>query len=213
MGALRMSTQSDCRSSGEPRLRELIREDTEAAFKRDPAAKSVSDIKRFAVGARIVRAYRRQHWLYTHGFRTLALWLAKRTRIRFSSDIHPGATIGRRFVVDHGIGVVVGATTIIGDDCLIYQGVTLGMTGKHGGKRHPTIGNDVMLGAGSIVLGTICIGDGARVGAGSVVVRDVPAHTTVVGNPAQVVSTRPCPLVGGMVCCTDRSGETWVEED
>lgn len=195
-----------------PTLRELVREDAEAAFRRDPSAESVSDVTRFSVGFRIVRAYRRQHWLYERGHRTLALWLARRSRIRYGADIHPAATIGRRFVVDHGIGVVIGGTAVIGDDCLMYQGATLGMTGKHGGKRHPTLGNDVMVGAGSIVLGAITVGDGARVGAGSVVVRDVPANVTVAGNPAHVVRTRACPLVGDVVCLTDRTGETWIEE-
>ncbi len=195
-----------------PTLRELVREDAEAAFRRDPSAESVSDVTRFSVGFRIVRAYRRQHWPYGRGPPPLALWLAPRSRIRYGADIHPAATIGRRFVVDHGIGVVIGGTAVIGDDCLMYQGATLGMTGKHGGKRHPTLGSDVMVGAGSIVLGAITVGDGARVGAGSVVVRDVPANVTVVGNPAHVVRTRACPLVGDVVCLTDRTGETWIEE-
>ncbi|WP_273395734.1 serine O-acetyltransferase EpsC [Thermophilibacter mediterraneus] len=200
------------RTGRAPTLRELMREDARAAFERDPSADSVSDVTRFSVGYRIVRDYRIQHWLYERGHRTLALRLAKRTRIRYGADIHPAARIGRRFVIDHGIGVVIGGTAVIGDDCLMYQGTTLGMTGKHGGKRHPTLGSNVMIGAGSIVLGAITVGDGARVGAGSVVVRDVPANVTVVGNPAQVVRTRACPLVGDVVCLTDRTGETWIEE-
>ncbi len=195
-----------------PSLRTLIREDAQAAFERDPSAGSVSDITRFSVGFRIVRAYRRQHWLYERGFRTLALWLAMRSRVRYGADIHPAAQIGRRFTIDHGIGVVIGGTAIIGDDCLVYQGATLGMTGKHGGKRHPTLGNGVMVGAGSILLGAITVGDGVRVGAGSVVVDDVPANTTVVGNPARVVRTRECPLVGDVVCLTDDFGKSWVVE-
>ena len=193
-------------------LRALVREDARAAFARDPSADSVEDVTRFSVGFRIVRAYRRQHWLYERGHWTLALWLARRSRVRYGADIHPAARIGRRFTVDHGIGVVIGGTAVIGDDCLMYQGATLGMTGKHGGKRHPTLGSNVMVGAGSIVLGAITVGDGARVGAGSVVVRDVPANVTVVGNPAHVVRTRACPLVGDVVCLTDRTGETWIEE-
>ena len=193
-------------------LRELIREDAQAAFERDPSADSVSDIVRFSVGFKIVRAYRRQHWLYEHGHRTLALWLAMRTRVRYGADIHPAAQIGRRFTIDHGIGVVIGGTAIIGDDCLIYQNATLGMTGKHGGTRHPTLGNGVMVGAGSILLGAINVGDGVRVGAGSVVVDDVPANTTVVGNPARVVRTRECPLFGDFVCLTDDFGKSWVVE-
>lgn len=200
------------RDAGTPTLRQLMREDAQAAFERDPSAESVADVMRFSVGARIVRAYRRQHWLYERGWRTLALWLARRTRVRYGADIHPAARIGRRFVIDHGMGTVIGGTAVIGDDCLMYQGVTLGMTGKHGGRRHPTLGNDVMVGAGAILLGTISVGDGARVGAGSVVVDDVPANTTVVGNPARVVRTRECPLVDDVVCVTDDFGKSWVME-
>ena len=193
-------------------LRQLIREDAEASFARDPSAGSVADVTRFSVGFRIVRAYRRQHWLYERGHRTLALWLAKRSRIRYGADIHPAARIGRRFTVDHGIGVVIGGTAVIGDDCLMYQNATLGMTGKHGGKRHPTVGDGVLIGAGSILLGAITVGDGAYVGAGSVVVDNVPANTTVVGNPARVVRTHVCPLVSDMVRVTDDFGKSWVME-
>ena len=198
--------------NGQPSLCQLIREDAEAAFARDPSADSVSDVTRYSVGFRIVRAYRRQHWLYERGHRSLALWLAKRSRIKYGADIHPAAKIGRRFTVDHGIGVVVGGTTIIGDDCLMYQNATLGMTGKHGGKRHPTLGNGVLVGAGSILLGAITVGDGAYIGAGSVVVDNVPADTTVVGNPARVVRTHVCPLVSDMVRVTDDFGKSWVME-
>ena len=211
-----VATPAASRASAEknalPGLRELIREDAQAAFERDPSADSVSDIVRFSVGFKIVRAYRRQHWLYEHGHRTLALWLAMRTRVRYGADIHPAAQIGRRFTIDHGIGVVIGGTAIIGDDCLIYQNATLGMTGKHGGKRHPTLGSGVMVGAGSILLGAITVGDGVRVGAGSVVVDDVPANTTVVGNPARVVRTRECPLFDDFVCLTDDFGKSWIVE-
>lgn len=195
-----------------PSLRALIREDEESALARDPSAESIRDIRRYSIGARIVRAYRMQHWLYERGHRGLALWLARRSRVRYGAEIHPAATIGRRFTIDHGIGIVIGGTAVIGDDCLMYQGVTLGMTGKHGGKRHPTLGNGVLVGAGAILLGAISVGDGARVGAGSVVVDDVPANTTVVGNPARVVRTRACPLVGNVVCLTDDFGKSWLEE-
>ena len=197
---------------GAPALRDLIREDAQAAFERDPSADSVSDITRFSVGFKIVRAYRRQHWLYEHGHRSLALWLAMRSRIKYGAEIHPAARIGRRFTIDHGAGVVIGGTAIIGDDCLMYQGATLGMTGKHGGKRHPTLGNGVMIGAGSIVLGAITVGDGAYVGAGSVVVDDVPPNTTVVGNPACVVRMHACPLVSNVIRVTDDFGKTWIME-
>jgi serine O-acetyltransferase len=167
-----------------------IREDAQAAFERDPAAESLSDIVFFSTGAHIVWAHRRHHWLWQHGARKLALLLAKRMRRRLGADIHPAAQIGRRFTIDHGIGVVIGGTAIIGDDCLIYQNVTLGMTGKHGGKRHPTLGNGVLIGANATVLGNITIGDNARVGAGSVVVHDVPNDVTVAGVPASIVLDR-----------------------
>jgi serine O-acetyltransferase len=167
-----------------------IREDAQAAFERDPAAESLSDIVFFSTGAHIVWAHRRHHWLWQHGARKLALLLAKRMRRRLGADIHPAAQIGRRFTIDHGIGVVIGGTAIIGDDCLIYQNVTLGMTGKHGGKRHPTLGNGVLIGANATVLGNITIGDNARVGAGSVVVHDVPNDVTVAGVPASIVRDR-----------------------
>lgn len=189
-----------------------LREDIASVIERDPSVHSAADVIFWHTGMHAVWAYRRAHWLWEHGAHTLASLVSRHTRKRYGVEIHPAAQIGRRFMIDHGMGVVIGETSIIGDDCLIYQGVTLGMTGKHGGKRHPTVGDGVMLGAGSIVLGAITVGDGAHVGAGSVVVRDVPAHTTVVGNPAQVVNTRPCPLVGDVVCLTDRSGETWIEE-
>ena len=180
-----------CTAEKTPGLFALMREDAHAALARDPAAESLRDIVLFSTGTHIVWAHRRHHWLWTHGARTLALWLAKRMRIKMGADIHPAATIGRRFSIDHGIGVVIGGTTIIGDDCMVYQGATLGMTGKQlGGKRHPTLGNDVLVGAGAVVLGNIHVGDGARVGAGAVVLADVPDGATVVGVPARVVRVR-----------------------
>ena len=171
-------------------LFKMMREDMQAAFERAPAAESLADIVLFSVGTHAVWSYRWHHWLYEHGMRGLALWLSKRTRQKLGADIHPAATIGRRFTIDHGIGVVIGSTAIIGDDCLIYQGVTLGMTGKNPqGKRHPTLGSNVLVGANAVILGDINVGDGAKVGAGAVVVKDVPAHVTVVGVPAKVVRT------------------------
>lgn len=180
----------DTRTVDEMSLFEVMREDAHAALERDPAASSIWDIVFYSTGTHIVWAYRRHHWLYTHGMKGLALFLAKRTRRKLGADVFPSAQIGRRFSIDHGIGVVIGATSIIGDDCLVYQGVTLGMTGKHGGKRHPTLGNNVMVGAGAIVLGNITIGDNSKVAAGSVVVHDVPHDVTVAGVPAKVVRDR-----------------------
>ncbi|MCI6548458.1 MAG: serine O-acetyltransferase [Coriobacteriaceae bacterium] len=185
-----VASASDMRTVDEMPLFEVMREDARAALERDPAANSIWDIVLYSTGTHIVWAHRRHHWLYTHGMRGLALLLAKRTRRRLGADIFPSAQIGRRFTIDHGIGVVIGATSIIGDDCLVYQGVTFGMTGKHGGKRHPTLGNNVMVGAGAIVLGDITVGDNAKVAAGSVVVHDVPCDVTVAGVPAKVVRDR-----------------------
>lgn len=172
-------------------LLQQIREDTLAALERDPAAESVRDIVLFSVGTHAVWKYRWHHWLYEHGMRVLALWLSKRTRTKLGVDIHPAATIGRRFTIDHGMGVVIGSTAIIGDDCMVYQGVTLGMTGKKPyGKRHPTLGDGVLVGANAVVLGDITIGDHAKVGAGAVVVEDVPTNVTVTGVPARIVRDR-----------------------
>ncbi len=175
----------------QPGLFELMREDARAALARDPGAESMRDIMLFSTGTHIVWAHRRHHWLYTHGFKTLARWLAKRMRVKMGADIHPAATIGRRFSIDHGVGVVIGGTTVIGDDCMLYQGVTLGMTTKQmGGKRHPTLGNNVLVGAGATILGDITVGDNVRVGAGAVVLEDVPHDVTVAGVPAKIVRDR-----------------------
>ena len=172
-------------------LFEQMREDTQAAFERDPAAETVRDIVLYSVGTHAVWSYRWHHWLYERGFRHLALWLSKRTRSKLGVDIHPAATIGRRFTIDHGMGVVIGSTAIIGDDCMVYQGVTLGMTGKQPyGKRHPTLGSGVLVGANAVVLGSITIGDRVKVGAGAVVLEDVPADVTVAGVPARIVRDR-----------------------
>lgn len=178
-------------------LRTLMREDLQAVFERDPSATSLKRVLLYSAGLRIVWSYRWQHFLWTHGHKDLARHGQKRTRNKYGSDIHPAAHIGRRFVVDHGVGVVIGETAVVGDDCLIYQGVTLGMTGKsfsREGKRHPTVGKGVLLGAGAIVLGDITVGDDANVGAGSVVVKPVPAGSTVVGVAAHVIGDHTsCP--------------------
>ncbi len=164
-----------------------IKEDV-AAFKgKDPAATSTLSVLLNSPGLRAIWAYRRQHWLWTHGHKGLARWLSTRSRHRFGVEIHPGAVIGRRFLIDHGMGIVIGETTVIGDDCMIYQGVTLGGTGKETGKRHPTLGDNVVVGVGAKVLGNITLGDNSKVGGGAVVVKDVPADCTVVGVPGHVV--------------------------
>ena len=138
-------------------------------------------------GIKAVLSHRRAHWCYTHGLKLLARMISQASRRRTGIEIHPGATIGKRLVIDHGMGVVIGETAEIGDDCLIYHGVTLGGTGKDVGKRHPTIGNNVLIGTGAKVLGPITIGDNSRVAANSVVLKDIPENCTAVGIPARVV--------------------------
>lgn len=163
------------------------REDIRAVMDRDPAARNGLEVYFLYPGVKAVRMYRRAHFFYKHGRFFLARWISQRAVRKTGIEIHPGAKIGRRLVIDHGVGVVIGETTEIGDDVLIYQGVTLGGTGKDTGKRHPTIGNGVMVSAGSKVLGPIKVGDRARVAAGAVVLDDVPPDATVVGVPARVV--------------------------
>ncbi len=166
---------------------DLLKEDIQAIKDRDPAAKSSLEIFLLYPGLKAIRMYRRahKHYLAGHGFR--ARWISQRAARKTGIEIHPGATIGRRLVIDHGTGIVIGETAEIGDDVLIYQGVTLGGTGKDVGKRHPTVGNGVMISAGAKVLGPINIGDNSRVAAGAVVLKDVPPNSTVVGVPARVV--------------------------
>lgn len=165
-----------------------LREDIQVVKSKDAAAGSTFDILLNATGMRAVWRYRRHHWLWTHGFKRLARFLATRSRNKFGIEIHPGAQIGRRFMIDHGMGVVIGETAVIGDDCLLYQGVTLGGTGKELGKRHPTLGNKVIVGVGASVLGNIYLCDGVKVGGGAVVVKDVLQPCTVVGVPAHSTS-------------------------
>jgi serine O-acetyltransferase len=163
------------------------REDVAAVLESDPAAKSVFEVVVLYSGLHALWGYRVHHWLWLHGWRFVARFLSQFTRLITGIEIHPGAEIGRRLFIDHGMGVVVGETTIIGDDVLLYQGVTLGGTGKETGKRHPTIGNKVVIGSGARVLGNITIGENSRIGAGSVVLRDVPDNSTVVGVPGHIV--------------------------
>ncbi len=164
-----------------------IREDIAAVRERDPAAKSALEIFFLYPGVKAIRMYRRAHFFYTHNMPFLARWISQRAAKKTGIEIHPGATIGRRLVIDHGHGVVIGETAEIGDDVLIYQGVTLGGTGKDTGKRHPTIGNNVMISSGAKVLGPFKVGDNSRIAAGAVVLEEVPPDSTVVGVPARVV--------------------------
>jgi serine O-acetyltransferase len=164
-----------------------MREDIAAVLESDPAAKSGLEVVLLYSGLHALWGYRVHHWLWIHGWRFMARALSQWARLITGIEIHPGAEIGHRFFVDHGMGVVIGETTIIGDDVTLYQGVTLGGTGKETGKRHPTLRNNVVIGAGARVLGNITIGENSRVGAGSVVLRDVPDNSTVVGVPGHIV--------------------------
>jgi len=164
-----------------------LREDITSVFDRDPAARSVFEVLTAYPGIHAVFFHRINHKLWNLGLKWLARFLSTFTRWLTGIEIHPGAKIGRRFFIDHGMGVVIGETAEIGDDCTLYQGVTLGGTSWNPGKRHPTLGNNVVIGAGAKVLGPFKVGDHARIGSNSVVIKEVPAHATVVGVPGRVV--------------------------
>ena len=168
----------------------LMKEDMRCVMDRDPAAKSKAEVFFCYPGLHAVWYYRVAHWFYKKGRKTFARYISTVGRFRTGADIHPAAEIGRRLFIDHAQGVVVGETTVIGNDVTMYQGATLGGTGKETGKRHPTIGDHVMISAGASVLGPVKIGNHVRVGAGAVVLSDVPAYATVVGVPGHVVRMR-----------------------
>ena len=165
------------------RLLETIR----AYQKNDPAARSGLEVFFLYAGIHAMIDYRIAHWLHVHKLKFLARFVSQWSRLWTGIEIHPGAKIGRRLVIDHGSGIVIGETVEIGDDCLIYQGATLGGTGISQGKRHPTIGNNVMIGSGAKVLGPFTVGDNAKIAANSVVLRPVPPNCTVVGIPGHIV--------------------------
>ena len=167
-----------------------IREQIDTVFRGDPAARSAVEIFFCYPGFHAILLHRLAHKLYQSGFILLARIVSQLNRAATGIEIHPGAQIGRRFFIDHGMGVVIGETAEIGDDVLLYQGVTLGGTGKEKGKRHPTIGNNVVIGTGAKILGNILIGHHSKIGAGSVVIRPVPDHSTVVGVPGRVTRMR-----------------------
>jgi serine O-acetyltransferase len=168
-------------------LLDAIREDVRCVSERDPAATSRAMVLLCYPGLHAVWAHHIHHWLWCKGQRLLPRMMSQVTRFWTGIEIHPGARIGRRLFIDHGMGVVIGETAIVGDDVTLYQGVTLGGTGKEEGKRHPTLRNCVFVGNNANILGNITIGENSRVGAGSVVVRDVPPDSTVVGVPAHIV--------------------------
>jgi serine O-acetyltransferase len=163
------------------------REDIAAVLESDPAARSTFEVIVLYPGLHAVWAHHLSHWLWLHGMRFLARLVSQVARLLTGIEIHPGAELGRRLFIDHGIGTVIGETAVVGDDVTLYQGVTLGGTGKERGKRHPTVGNRVSVGSGAKLLGNITIGDNCRVGAGSVVLRNVPANSTIVGVPGHIV--------------------------
>ena len=173
-----------------PGLWALWREDIGCVFERDPAARNSFEVLTTYPGVHAILIQRLAHRLWNRGWRYTARFLAYLVRLTTNIDIHPGAQIGRRFFIDHGAGVVIGETAVVGDDCTLYHGVTLGGTSWNKGRRHPSLGNGVLVGAGAKILGAISLGDGARVGANSVVVQDVPAGRTVVGIPGRIVRER-----------------------
>lgn len=164
-----------------------MREDVRCIFEQDPAARSTLEVVLTYAGLHAVWAHRIAHKLYNMNLRFLARVVSQISRFFTGIEIHPGATIGRRLFIDHGMGIVIGETCEIGNDVTIYQGVTLGGTGKEKGKRHPTIEDNVLIATGAQVLGAITIQEGSKIGASSVVLKDVPPHSTVVGIPGKVV--------------------------
>ncbi len=170
-----------------PHLFSLMREDVANVMEHDPAAKSRLEVFLCYAGLHAVWWYRVNHWLWNHGFFLFGRWFSQVARLLTGIEIHPGAKIGRRLFIDHGMGVVIGETAIVGDDVTLYQGVTLGGTGKEHGKRHPTLEDNVVVGGGAKILGNIVVGKNCRIGAGSVVLRNVPEHSTVVGVPGHII--------------------------
>jgi serine O-acetyltransferase len=170
-----------------PHLLALIREDVAHVIEHDPAAKSRLEVFLCYAGLHAVWSYRITHWLWNHGLFLAGRWLSQVARLLTGVEIHPAAQIGRRLFIDHGMGVVIGETAIVGDDVTLYQGVTLGGTGKEHGKRHPTLEDRVVVGGGAKILGNITVGKNCRIGAGSVVLRSVPEDSTVVGVPGHII--------------------------
>jgi serine O-acetyltransferase len=170
-----------------PHLLSLIREDVSNVIEHDPAAKSRLEVFLCYSGLHAVWWYRINHWLWNHRFFLFGRFFSQIARLLTGIEIHPGSRIGRRLFIDHGMGVVIGETSIIGDDITLYQGVTLGGTGKEHGKRHPTLEDGVVVGSGAKILGNITVGKNCRIGAGSVVLRNVPDNSTVVGVPGHII--------------------------
>ena len=166
---------------------ETMKSDLDAVMERDPAARNRLEVFFLYSGYKAVRSHRRANWFFRHNMKFIARFISQHSRHTTGIEIHPGATIGKGLFIDHGMGVVIGETTEIGENCTLYQGVTLGGTGKDTGKRHPTLGNNVLVGCGARVLGPFKVGDNARIAAGAVVLNEIPPDSTAVGVPAQVV--------------------------
>ena len=169
-----------------------LKAELDAVMARDPAARSRAEVYFLYSGFKAVRSYRKANWFFRHNMKFIARYISQRARRKTGIEIHPGATIGNYFFIDHGTGVVIGETTIVGDNCVLYQGVTLGGTGNETGKRHPTLGNNVTVGTGAKVLGNIRIGNNVKIGGNSVVVKDVPDNCTVVGVPGRIIKRNGC---------------------
>jgi len=168
-------------------IKEAKKLDLDKIMESDPAATNRSIVKRTYTGYKALCAYRYAHWFWERNHKAIALRISFKTKLKTGIDIHPAAQIGTRIFIDHGVGLVIGETTEIGNDCVLYQGVTLGGTGKETGKRHPTLEDGVMVSSGAKVLGPVRLGKGCKIGAGSVVLKDVPPYSTVVGIPGRVV--------------------------
>lgn len=191
-----------------------LREDIQTIFRKDPAARNLLEVFTYA-GLWAVLNHRVAHALWRRNAKTAARWLSQYSRLTTGIEIHPGATIGRRFFIDHGMGVVIGETAVIGDDVLMYHNVTLGGTSLEKTKRHPTIGDNVLIGMGAKILGNITVGPNARIGANAVVTRDVPADATAVGIPARIVKrggvyvspAPPTPVMDSKLDAVDPNGD------
>lgn len=164
-----------------------LNNELESIMKRDPAARSKLEIYFLYPGYKAVKSYRRANWFFKHNMKFIASFISQRTRKKTGIEIHPGAKIGKGLFIDHGMGVVIGETTEIGDNCTIYHHATLGATGKETGKRHPTLGNNILVGAGAKVLGSFKVGNNSKIGAGAIVLSEVPPYSTAVGVPAKII--------------------------
>ena len=164
-----------------------LRNDINTILERDPAARNALEVFFMYPGFKAISRYRIAHWFYVHGHKLIATFISNQVRHKYGIEIHPAAQIGKGVFIDHGMGVVIGETAVVGDNCTIYQGVTLGGTGKHKGKRHPTIGNNVLIGCGAKILGPFTVGDNSKIAANAVVLQEVPANCTCVGIPAKIV--------------------------